>query len=287
MAVQHHHAHIVSCLAENRVKGPVIGLSLDGTGLGLDRQIWGGEVLLADLTSFQRAGHLEYIPLPGGDGAVRFPWRTGLSYLHHVFGKDLFGLSLPFIREIDRQEAAIICRMIEKRVNTPLTSSCGRLFDAISAIIGLRKRIAFEGQAAMELEMTQAPDEEGSYPWDTEKKDRRLILCTAPLIRGVVEDLEKGVGREIISSRFHNTLVDLFTGACLVLKERTGIQAVALSGGVFQNVTLQTGLLQSLTRHGFQVYSHTLVPANDGGIALGQAVCAGMKQSGMQGQYDA
>ena len=139
---------------------------MDGTGLGLDGNIWGGEIFLADLTSFQRKAHLEYVPLPGGDAAARFPWRMALAYLHQAFGSGLFELAIPFVRKLNRPESAIILQMADKGVNSPLTSSCGRLFDAVSALIGLRHKIAYEGQAAVELEMCQSSGDGGSYPWE-------------------------------------------------------------------------------------------------------------------------
>ena len=277
MAVQHHHAHIVSCLAENGIKGPVIGIALDGTGLGSDGQIWGGEVLLAGLTSFKRAAHLDYVSQPGGDAAVGFPWRMGLSYLFKTYEEDLFSLPIKFVRGLDEQDAKIIVRMARKKINSPSTSSCGRLFDAVSSLIGLRHKVAYEGQAAVELEMCQNLKEDGKYPWGIEERNRQLILLTSEMIHSIVEDIKKGRSRGTISRRFHNTLMDMFTGACLRLRDESGINLVAMSGGAFQNMTLLKGLTQSLTSRGFRVYTHRLVPANDGGLSLGQAVCAGMR----------
>ena len=170
LAVQHHHAHIVSCLSEHGLKGPVIGVAMDGTGLGLDGQIWGGEILLSDLTSFKRRAHLDYVPLPGGDAAAKFPWRMALIYLHRTFGDDLFNLSIPFVRNLDQAEASIVLRMALKGVNSPLTSSCGRFFDAVSALLGLRRKIAYEGQAAIELEMCQSPKEKDTTPGKSGRK---------------------------------------------------------------------------------------------------------------------
>jgi hydrogenase maturation protein HypF len=285
VAIQHHHAHIVSCLAENGIKGPVIGLALDGTGYGADRQIWGGEILLADLTSYTRAAHFEYVPLPGGDAAAKFPWRMALSYLYKRFGEDLFNLPIKFVRDLDRQDAEIVLQMITKKVNSPFTSSCGRLFDAISSLVGLRQRIAYEGQAAVELEMCQNRSEEGKYPWGIEQTNGRLVLGTSEIIHGVVEDIKNGFSRGIISCRFHNTLIEMFTDTCLRLRDREGIDQVAMSGGAFQNVTLMSGLTRSLTSHDFEVYTHRLVPTNDGGLALGQAVCAGLRFMEMQGAF--
>jgi hydrogenase maturation protein HypF len=286
LAVQHHHAHIVSCLAENGVKGPVIGLALDGTGFGSDGEVWGGEVLLADLSSFQRAAHLDYVSLPGGDAAAKFPWRMALSYLHKTYGEELFNLPIKFVRDLKREDANIVFQMITKGVNSPLTSSCGRLFDAVSSLIGLRQKIAYEGQAAMELEMCQSLSEKGKYPWTIEEKKGHLILLTSDIIQSAVEDIKAGISGRIISRRFHNTLIDMFTGTCIRLREATGIDHVAMSGGSFQNVTLQNGLSRSLASNGFKVFTQKVVPSNDGGLSLGQAVCAGLRSMGVKGKYE-
>ena len=275
--VQHHHAHIVSVLAENRVWGPVIGIALDGTGLGDDGTIWGGELLLADPVSYRRAAWLQPAPLPGGDAAARFPRRMALSYLHRVFGEGLFDLALPFVRDLDREEAGIVLQMVSKGVRSPLTSSCGRLFDAVSALLGIRGENRYEGQAPIELEMAQDATEAGHYPWDTERVEDARVLKTDPVIRGVVEDLAAGLPAGRISRRFHNTLVRMLAEMCRTLRDETGLNEVALGGGSFQNVTLFTGLHQALIEDGFTVYCHALVPANDGGLSLGQAVSAAVR----------
>jgi len=286
VAVQHHHGHIVSCLAEHGIGGPVIGLAMDGTGYGADGQIWGGEVLLADLTSFHRAAHLEYIPLPGGDAATKSPWRTALAYLDKAYGDELLHLPLVWVRRLDPENAQIVLHMARKGINSPLTSSCGRLFDAVSSLVGLRDTIAYEGQAAIELEMCRSPKERGTYPWQVRQENDPWIMETIPLVRGVVEDLQGGVRRGRISGRFHNTLIQMFSEVCIRLREQTGINRVAMSGGSFQNATLLTGLTRLLTSQGFSVYTHSLVPSNDGCLALGQAVCAGLRHAGEQGEYD-
>ena len=284
--VQHHHAHIVSCMAEHGLRGPVIGLALDGTGYGLDGRIWGGEFLLADLVSFVRKGHLRYIPLPGGDLAARYPWRMGLMYLFEAFGDDLFDLPIPFIRNLDLDDSTLVLTMAQKGLNSPLTSSCGRLFDAVSAILCIRNKNAYEGQAAMELEMAQAGRSTETYPFDISEEHQSgealWILDPRPTIRALVDDIIKGIEKGIISRKFHNTLIGLFTELCLRLRDHTGIDEVAMSGGCFQNATLLTGLSRSLKGHGFEVYTHRLVPANDGGLALGQALCAGMRRLGIR-----
>ncbi len=286
IAVQHHHAHIVSCLAEHGLNGPVIGVAMDGTGLGTDGRIWGGEILLADLTSFKRVSHLDYMALPGGDAAAKFPWRMALVYLYKAYGDGLFDLQIPFVRNLDKEEAMIVLSMAGKGINSPLTSSCGRFFDAVSALLGLRHKIGYEGQAAIELDMCQNHKEKGRYSWQTQKNDDNLVMLTSEIIRGVVGDIMSGVGKGIISRRFHNTLIHMITDTCARIRDEMGIDKIALSGGSFQNVSLLMGLSRSLEKKGFDVYSHALVPTNDGGLALGQAVCAGLRYAGVEGKYE-
>jgi len=286
IAVQHHHAHIVSCLAEHRLTGPVIGVAMDGTGLGTDNRIWGGEILLADRVSFKRAAHLDYVALPGGDAAAKFPWRMAMAYLDKTYGDGLFDLPVPFVRDLDKDEARVVLGMARKGINSPLTSSCGRFFDAVSALLGLRHKIGYEGQAAIELDMCQNPHEEGMYSWQLQKEDDNWVMLTSEIVKGVVEDITKGVGKGIISRRFHNTLVHMVTELCVRIRDKMGIDKVALSGGSFQNVSLLTGLSHALEHKEFSVYSHALVPTNDGGLALGQAVCAGLRYAGVKGEYE-
>jgi hydrogenase maturation protein HypF len=284
--VQHHHAHIVSCLAEANSLGPAIGIALDGTGLGEDGRIWGGEVLLSDLTSYRRVAHLEYVALPGGDAAARSPWRMAVVYLEKAFGEGLFDLPIPFVKKLDPEKASNILRMAHREINSPLTSSCGRLFDGVSSLLGIRDRNAYEGQAAVELEMAQCRRETGSYPWEEEKKEGRRVLLTSRIVRGVVQDLIEEVPRGVVSRRFHNTLVLMFADLSARLRDETGVNQVALSGGVFQNASLMKGLSRLLKSKGFTVLTHSKVPTNDGGLALGQAVCAGLKFAGYKGQFE-
>jgi len=284
-AVQHHHAHIVSCLAEHGLRGPVIGVAMDGTGLGLDGHIWGGEIIVSDLSSFNRRAHLEYIPLPGGDAAARNPWRMALIYLYKAYGEELFNLSIPFVRDLNQPEASIVLKLALKGVNSPLTSSCGRLFDAVSALLGLRRTIAYEGQAAVEVEMAQTGRDEGVYPWEIGLEGNDWIMKTAGIIHGIVQDIQEGEGRGVIARRFHNTLIRMLMDVCARTREETEIEQVALSGGAFQNATLLTGLSRALDSDGFQVYTHAKVPSNDGGLCLGQAVCAGLRHAGHKGAF--
>jgi hydrogenase maturation protein HypF len=272
-AVQHHHAHIVSAMAENNISGKVIGLSFDGTGYGTDGHIWGGEVLLADEQNFERAAHLSYLPMPGSAFAIKQPWRMGVSHLHSAYDGDLRTLSLPFLDNIEAAPLSTILEMIEKRINAPMTSSIGRLFDAVAAIIGLRGEVAFEGQAAMELEMMADTSATGVYDilWETGDP---IQISPASIIRRVVDDLRRNTPVPIISGRFHFSLVKLFSDICGHLRKETGLARVVLSGGVFQNAILLKGLMDSLHENRFEVYTHKQVPTNDGGISLGQAVVA-------------
>ncbi len=277
--VQHHHAHIVSAMAENRIEGPVIGLAFDGTGYGSDGAVWGGEVLVADERKFDRAAHLAYVPLPGGAAAIRQPWRMGLSYLHAAYGAELETLRLPFLEGIDGASAATIGAMIHKGINSPPTSSLGRLFDGAAAIIGLRSEVAFEGQAAMDLETIAAIAAVAPYDfsWEPGAAGAPLLIATAPIIRGLVDDLKRGTAPALVSARFHETLVRLFADLCDQLRRDTGLARVVLSGGVFQNAVLLTQLVRALEEKKFKVFTHRKVPTNDGGLSLGQAVIAAAK----------
>lgn len=276
--VQHHHAHIVSCMAENRIKGKLIGLAFDGTGYGADKAIWGGEFLVADETGFERVGHLAYVPLPGGTAAIREPWRMAASYLHTVFGENMMDLDLPLMQDIETKKLTFVQDMMVKGVNCPRTSSMGRLFDAVAAMIGIRYTVAYEGQAALELEMMAEDRESESYPFEWLFEEGYQIL-PHPIIRGVVRDIEKRVSPAVISARFHQTVIRMASGLCRVIRKDTGLNRVALSGGVFQNALLLNGLIRELSADRFEVFSHSLVPANDGGISLGQAVCAASVKS--------
>jgi hydrogenase maturation protein HypF len=209
-----------------------------------------------------------------------------LMYLTHAFGDTLWDLPIPFVRQLDRKQAERVLRMADRGIHTPLTSSCGRLFDAVSSLLRIRDRNAFEGQAAIELEMAQGRSGNGSYPYGLRNEGDSWILETAPIIRGIVSDILAGLPKGLISRRFHQTLVLLFTEVCERLRTESGLNDVALSGGSFQNATLLRGLTRSLRAKGFSVYSHAQVPTNDGCLALGQAVCAGLRFAGIKGEYD-
>ncbi|MCX7911938.1 MAG: carbamoyltransferase HypF [Dehalococcoidales bacterium] len=273
--VQHHHAHIASCLADNAVTGPVIGVAFDGTGYGSDGKIWGGEVLLADCRSFRRLAHLEYLPLPGGEAAIRNPYRTALGYLT-ALGMDI-PEGLPALALAGKAGLDIIRTQVARGINSPPTSSMGRLFDAVSAIIGVRGTIEYEAQAAIELEVaaSEAPDEKGGYPFRVEEQNGILIVRLGETLSAVIRDWREKRAQSTIAARFHNTVAAMVVELCQAISARTGLRAVALSGGVFQNRILLRKTNTLLESGGFTVYTHHQVPPNDGGVSLGQAAIAG------------
>jgi hydrogenase maturation protein HypF len=271
--VQHHHAHIVSAMGENMLVGAVIGLSFDGTGYGSDGTIWGGEILISEIEKFSRAAHFAYVPMPGSAAAIKEPWRMAVSYLYDAFGEGFWDLDLPFLKKIDHKKIKIIVEMISKQLNSPLTSSLGRFFDGIASIVGIRNHVFFEGQAAMELEMLaeKTANEIYDYKWESQEIYQ---IKTEPIIRGIVDDMQIGLSPSEISSKFHRTLIKMFTRLCSLIREDTGLSRVVLSGGVFQNSILLKGLIKALKEENFQVFTHSKVPTNDGGISLGQALVA-------------
>ncbi len=289
VGVQHHHAHIASCMAENHLGGRVIGFALDGTGYGADGNIWGGEALIAGYEDYERAAHFEYVPLPGGAAAIREPWRMAVSYLAHHFGRDflkleLLKLDIPFVRQLDRPKVELLLRMIEQNVNSPLTSSCGRLFDAVEALVGVRQQINYEAQAAIELEMAMAASEMASseedipYPIklapDLAPEDNHWIISTRPLFEALLDDLGRSVPVATISRRFHNGVVEGFVELAKLLRSKSTLNRVCLSGGTFHNVYLSERLEARLSEAGFEVFTQKEVPSGDGGLSLGQALVA-------------
>ncbi len=275
VGVQHHHAHIASCMAENGVEGRVIGLALDGTGYGTDGQVWGGEALLADYEGFERAAHFAYAVLPGGAAAIREPWRMALSYLAQTFGDDCLALDVPFVRELERGKAETILRMMAQRVNSPLTSSCGRLFDAVAALIGIRQEVSYEAQAAIELETSaRSSSETDGYPLAICRQDGHWLIDASPLFGAIVEDLRRKVCTETISRRFHNGLVETLVRLACLLRQESSLNQICLSGGTFNNLLVFENLTRDLISHGFAVFTHSEVPAGDGGLSLGQALVA-------------
>jgi hydrogenase maturation protein HypF len=269
--VQHHHAHIASCLADNGEDGPVIGVAFDGTGFGTDGTLWGGELLLADLAGFERAGHLAGVPMPGGAAAIRQPWRMAAAYLAAAYpGGPPGGLAVAARHQGSWPD---VLAMAGRGINAPVTSSAGRLFDAVAALLGVRDAINYEGQAAVELEQLADPAERAAYPAAI-AEGRPLRLAGPDLMRAAAEDLLAGVPPPVIAARLHNGVAALIARACLLLRERSGLGTVALSGGVFQNLFLLNALVRLLEQDNFRVLTHRRVPPNDGGISLGQAAVA-------------
>jgi hydrogenase maturation protein HypF len=304
--VQHHHAHIASCLADNGLESPVIGVAFDGTGMGADGNIWGGEFLVADYRNFRRVAHLEYLPLPGGAAAIKRPYRTAISYVLTLLGENALNAviatlnevkgkqsQLASIGQVTQVEVEVIKRQIERRINSPLTSSMGRLFDAISALLGIRGEIDYEGQAAVELEMVAhssviarpvpgeareldeaISDVRESYSYGIVEDKGMRIVYLGDLFSAVIEDLRQGISNGKISVKFHNTVARMINEMCHLIADETDISQIALSGGVFQNRLLLRKTVSLLESSGFRVFTHRQVPCNDGGISLGQAVIA-------------
>jgi len=312
VGVQHHHAHIVSTMVENGISGDVIGVALDGTGFGTDGTVWGGEFLKVNFRDFTRMAHLKTVPMPGGTMAIKEPWRMAMVYLSDVFGEEVKGLKIDLIKRINFEKWELLRHTVQKKINAPQTSSMGRFFDAISSILSVRDKVHYEGQAAIELEMIANPDQSEAlrpqggasgrcrydyrvgfpprlqdgassrlareiYPFHIEKGRSPMVIDPAGIVRGVVADLVGGTGRSKISTRFHQTIARLIIDACEAIRMVSGLNRVALSGGVFQNMILLTWVTKGLRRSGFEVYTHQLVPTNDGCISLGQAVIGHMR----------
>lgn len=269
--VQHHHAHIAACMAENGLAGeePVLGIAFDGTGYGQDGMIWGGEFLISDYCDYSRPFHLKYFPLPGGDKATRKPARAALAYLWQS-GIE-WNEELPSVKALCGDELTVIKSQLEHNINTPMTSSMGRLFDAVASLAGVRHQINYEAQAAIELEALVDPLENKSYPFriESEHNDPGFI-DPAPILAAVCTDILSHTPVHIIAARFHNTIADIVCQTSCIIRSKTGINQVILSGGVWQNITLLTKSLDLLKKDRFIVYTHRQVPTNDGGIALGQ-----------------
>lgn len=274
MGVQHHHAHIAACLAENGRTEKCLGLALDGTGYGPDGTVWGGEILVADLAGFRRAGHLSQVLLPGAEAAVRDPRRMAVAYLYAAYSEDWEMAAERLGLTFEPLEGRILHRQLATGLNSPLTSSAGRLFDAVAAALGVCRTRTYEGQPAVELEMIADETEPEFYAAPLKTDSNPLILDTLPIFQGVLKDHFSGAPVAKISARFHNSLVRLLTAACTKLREQTALELVALSGGVFQNARILTDLQQNLGKLGFEVLIHTKTPPNDGGISLGQIAVA-------------
>ena len=274
IAVQHHHAHIASVLAEHGLEDPVLGIAADGTGYGTDGAIWGCEIMRADLLGFERLAHLAYVPLPGGEQAVHQPWRMAAVYLQQAYGDSFLELDIPFARQFQRARWRILERMIARGLHSPRTSSLGRLFDAAAALLGIRGEVCYEGQAAIELEaLAMHAPVSRCYPFLLENSSP-ITLNVAPMIRAIVDDIRRRVPAAQIARDFHASIAELLASVCLCVREQSGLNSIALSGGVFQNRLLLEDLAARLKALTFQVYINQHVPPNDGGLSLGQAAIA-------------
>jgi hydrogenase maturation protein HypF len=275
VGIQHHHAHIAACLADNgiNVNRPVIGLAFDGTGYGEDGAIWGGEVLVADYAGYQRKYHLEYFPLPGGDNAIRRPALTALGLLWSL-GMD-WEEELAPVQALTREEITALRIQLQHRLNAPLTSSLGRLFDAVAALAGVRQQVNYEAQAAIEFESILDEAEKGFYRFEI----RDGLIDVRSVVHALLKDLQEDLPAPLISARFHNGIVELVQQVCMLIRQETGINEVALSGGVWQNMALLKNSVKRLQKAGFTVYLHHQVPTNDGGISLGQALIAAARSA--------
>ncbi|HET9223146.1 MAG TPA: carbamoyltransferase HypF, partial [Roseiflexaceae bacterium] len=270
--VQHHYAHVLSCMAENELAPPILGVAWDGTGYGSDGTIWGGEWLCVNDTSFERTAHLRTFRLPGGETAIREPRRSALGLLYELCGDALFARDdlLP-VQAFSAQERAIVRTMLQRGINAPVTSSAGRLFDAIAALVGVRQESHFEAQAALELECALAWIEtDQAYPVRVCAHPAALVVDWEPMVYGILDDLRRGLGAGLIAAKFHNTLAEMI----VAVAEQADEQRVVLSGGCFQNRYLTERAVAQLRAAGFRPFWHQRIPANDGGIALGQALAA-------------
>ena len=285
--IQHHHAHAAAVMAEHNLEGPVLAVVLDGTGYGTDGTIWGGEILQADLRGFSRLGHLEPLPLPGGDAAAQEPWRMGMSLLYRLFGEECGMMDL--LSSVDPASKNILVQMLQNRFNTPLTSSCGRLFDGLAALLGLNTVSTFEGQAAMQLEALArgslttrwkdilVEEIEGAEHYLKQEKEQRWEINSSKFVKKALDDISSGMDRSVIALQFHSWLISCISRLVEKLSGTTGIRDVVLSGGSMQNGILLEGLLFSLSELGLNPYTGARIPINDGGVSIGQALIGGMQ----------
>jgi len=288
--VQHHHAHAVAVMGDHGLSEPVLAVVLDGTGLGTDGTIWGGEIMRADLTSFERLAHLSQLQLPGGDAAATEPWRMGISALFHTFGTD--GLTIDqlpeTLRHTDREKLAVLSSMLQAGFNSPLTSSCGRLFDAIASLLGVRQQISYEGQAAMELETLAKkvctpswagdilPNSHTDFSSILSEKNGKWEICSAEFVKRIVDGINRGETKPSLALQFHTILIGSIVRLIENLSLETGIRTIVLSGGCMQNSLLVEGLLHSLTSIELDVFTGSSLAQNDGAISFGQAIIGGL-----------
>ncbi len=274
IAVQHHHAHIASCMAEHELDEKVIGVSFDGTGYGDDGNIWGGEFFECDLQDYERITHFDYVPMPGGDKATKQPWRMGIAYLYRFYGRDLFKLELEFIKNLPEDHIQMLMMAIDNHINCPVTSSAGRLFDAVAAIMSICTHSSFHAEAPMRLESIIDDTVKGAYDFELNE-----TIVMEKTIRGIVEDLLNGNTSNSVAAKFHNTIINIIFAVVESIREKRQLRKVVLSGGSFQNRYILERIENRLSRAGYEVYSQSRIPSNDGGIALGQLAIAARRRA--------
>lgn len=283
LAVQHHQAHIASCIAENRLSGRVLGIAFDGTGYGDDGELWGGEFFLCALPKFTRVGQLASAPLIGGEKAILEPWRMACSYLYQAFGKNFLKLKIDFVRKLQREKWEVLERMLEAKINMPQTSSAGRLFDAVSALLGITRLARGEAEAAINLEKQakRAVCPRSTYPFILKKISGKYIVDFAPMFRQIVAEIKKAEMQAWIARKFHFSLASALVKVCLQIRDDAQVGSLVLSGGVFQNRIFLADCLALAKRHNFKVFQHNLLLPTDANISFGQAVIASAQSSSL------
>ena len=269
IGIQHHHAHIVACMAEHFLEEEVIGVAFDGTGYGTDGKLWGGEFFVCNKEKFKRLAHLNYVALPGGEGAIREPWKMDISYLYDTF-KEEYDAYVP--KHLQEKKHQIITEIIKKDINSPKASSIGRLFDAVAALLGFDAKITFQGEAAIDLENLCCRDDQSFYQYNISLEEGIYIIDCKLLIKSVAIEVISGIDRELIARRFHNTIIKFTIEVCEILRKEYNLSSVVLSGGVFQNEILLINIYKELIKRDFKVYIHEQIPANDEGISIGQMI---------------
>ena len=272
--VQHHEAHVASAIVDNSIKGDVIGIAFDGTGFGSDGNIWGGEFFIGTFKNFRRVTHLAHIPMPGADAAIREPWRMAASFLYNVYGNDFLTLQIGLVKKISRKNWDVLKKMIDNRINSPLASSVGRLFDAAASIILVKEKAAFEAELPVELERIARQAYSDSYDFVVESKNGMLVINPSQIIRGIVRDISKKIDKPTISAKFHNSIAGMILEISLKVRKRFGVEKIVLSGGVFQNKFLTARAQEIMRKEGFKIYTHSNVQTNDSGIPVGQIAIA-------------
>lgn len=272
--VQHHEAHIASAIVDNDVKGKVIGVAFDGTGYGSDGNIWGGEFFAGDFKRFTRVAHLAYVPIPGGEAAIKEPWRMAASYIYSAFGDKGSRLCIGCVKGVTDRDWRIVRVMMDRNLNSPFTSSMGRLFDAVGSIVLSRHSVGKEAELPIDLERIASREWLDNYDFEFRKDTGSIVIDMKKTIRGIMDDMARGEDRSVISGKFHNTVALAIVNMCIILRKRYRLNTVLLSGGVFQNKLLRERAIYLLGEKGFEAYHHSRIDTNDSGIPIGQTAIA-------------